>query len=82
MPRDQVCSGCPRSVPSVARSHRCRGSGDSVLSPWTWNHDVGDEGICDFLIDGNLKSNFLYLQTEALQTKQGRNGMFNGSVFA
>jgi NAD(P)-dependent dehydrogenase (short-subunit alcohol dehydrogenase family) len=44
-----------------------------------------DEDAWDFLIDGNLKSTFFYLQAEAVQLKKQQEGgsiVLNGSVFA
>jgi NAD(P)-dependent dehydrogenase (short-subunit alcohol dehydrogenase family) len=43
-----------------------------------------DEDFWDFLIDGNLKSSFFYLQAEAVQMKKQHGGaiVLNGSVFA
>jgi NAD(P)-dependent dehydrogenase (short-subunit alcohol dehydrogenase family) len=44
-----------------------------------------DEKMWHYLVDGNLKGSFFYLQAEAAQMKrQGHGGsiMFNGSVFA
>lgn len=43
-----------------------------------------DEDAWDFLIDGNLKSTFFYLQAEAVQMRKQGGGavVLNGSVFA
>ena len=43
-----------------------------------------DEDFWDFLIDGNLKSSFFYLQAEAVQMRKQHGGaiVLNGSVFA
>ena len=43
-----------------------------------------DEAAWDFLVDGNLKSSFFYLQAEAVQMRKQGGGaiVLNGSVFA